>query len=1196
MPGIDNKTNTLLRGLSDFWTRFYADTPELEALYRGTEVLLAQTYLDMLSSFLNLSVTETPLFNTELFKLLTLREDALTFTPGASAGDDRHVYDLPDNVVRTRVLQNKVVEPTASFEEQAGYDYDEEELTLRFNVDPTGAPERVLGSFSDGNLLAFGTGGALKRLYVTSGTPFAKAKLNDWVRLSNSGSGNNKTYRIARLLDEQTVYITAATATSLTTPDANNGALIGTVYDAAFSAATGFAQRQLEVVFGGTFDDLSLRQGTEIESWFPSTPVGLGVRKGDILRVSDRAAVAVVPTDFTISLVRHDALYVSSDTPIADDATGVTAYTVLRPPPDPTVAYEEQLFAQTGTTKSGTQGAFLAGADGTPAQTGETVIFEDAAATFASTDRQRYIDISGSGAVSVTVDITYDGVLTRTAGMEQVFDRAAKGGAVTITGSSAVPTNDGTYAIAELLGSNSARLTGQAFVPETGLTATLVDVTLDGTYRIRKYLSATQVTVSLPVAFPDVNNGALSWTVHDGYVANLAYSRLQRNTVEVLTAVGDTSTGGRRQATEGVDYVVNYETGAIRQIGREAGRWGISDVAAFTYDWLIEVLTTTTGSGTLTAGTVTTFVSEVAMWAPDTQVDRFNLYNNYGSLINRFDASSEAYREFIRGIFQLYILGPTMERIESALNVIAAFPVIRDDDEVLISYDSSDSEVNVVTTQRPTGAFATYEFPKGLLLRTDVQDSANYNVLTFESFEVLTEAFQVVDYVDDPAWWTDIVIPKALMPNESAARRRTIGALVENTIGAIDNPRVGDLGLFIGADDEGVVPPFISTNPASRRKMANVAMERFLKWHLFYVSFDDTVISVLDPDFIRDLQELVVVGKPGYKYIYVEPLIPFLDTMLLEETTLDVRPAIYLAETMATGDQSLTVQSFSWDIGDYWRFNSVQTGAAVVVSNGTTVPVIDTPIATGAANTITKILLVGGSPSPLIENIDYTFDYTTGDITPLTQWPAGTYTMDYRPLVITANASANQALGDTPFSVGTPDPKLIRPRVSRSVGSIVAVGDQRRLVDTSAAFAWNLHVGQTIRIHEPVAAQTTCRITRVIDDNTVLLPANKVTAQDPVTWSFQSEEPTDGRIFTLGGALRFESASAIFTEALVGQFIQITGAVNSANNAYHQILSVDSMSRVVIGSGVAETALHWRLEGAQQQMALVERPLQITVT
>jgi hypothetical protein len=81
-------------------------------------------------------------------------------------------------------------------------------------------------------------------------------------------------------------------------------------------------------------------------------------------------------------------------------------------------------------------------------------------------------------------------------------------------------------------------------------------------------------------------------------------------------------------------------------------------------------------------------VRELSLWVPEVLVDRFTLYNNYGSMLNRFAASSETYKAFLRGVMHLYTSGPKLYVVEAALNVAAGYPVIRSDGEILTNFES----------------------------------------------------------------------------------------------------------------------------------------------------------------------------------------------------------------------------------------------------------------------------------------------------------------------------------------------------------------------------------------------------------------------------------------------------------------------------------------------------------------------------
>ncbi len=285
-----------------------------------------------------------------------------------------------------------------------------------------------------------------------------------------------------------------------------------------------------------------------------------------------------------------------------------------------------------------------------------------------------------------------------------------------------------------------------------------------------------------------------------GVVGTLLHSRVDQGSLRVY-ARNDAGA----DVVEGVDYLVNYEAGTFTRISvlpwqSEPGPYVV------TYAWRTELRFAQVG--VIAASTSTARVVQIATWAPDTLIDRRTLANNFGALIGREQPSSEAYRAFLQGIFQLYLLGPVLERVESALNVVLGLPVVGEDDEIVQSVDTSDLLVNRVLTTRPsTGQTATYTFPKGVPLREDLVAG-----LSLLSFEPLSEAITVTDYVESPAWWHSAVIPSELfnevngaVPN--VARRTASPSYVAHVVGAADLAECGDPGLYVGGDETGFVIP-----------------------------------------------------------------------------------------------------------------------------------------------------------------------------------------------------------------------------------------------------------------------------------------------------------------------------------------------------------------------------------------------------
>jgi hypothetical protein len=808
MP-IAGYPHNFLQGLSDFWQRFFADADQLASLYQGVAILMGQAYLDMLANVLNVSLQDATIFNKELYHLIVLREDELHFEAGATTNADRWAAALPDGLVSFISLDNRVVEPTASL--QQNIDYDLTATEIRFRGDPT-----------------------------NPGLP-------------------------------------------------------------------GFARRQLDVTTGGLFTD------SAVPTW-----ESVGVDKGDLIRLLDIGLDPLNPqqrkrSDHPIVLVRAAGLYVGEQSPLPPPASGL-AYVILRQPFDNTVVLEALMF--------------------TTAQPGVTV-------------------------------------------------------------------------------------------------------------------------------------------------ASLGHTRLDEGSVTVF-AKGPSGA----DAVEGIDYAVDYEGGHLYRLTS----WLPSSANVVSYTWRQEVYPLAGSSPrfsptgrvvatSTTAAPVTTRVLQIAMWAPDALVDRGTLAANFGALIGSQEASSEAYRAFLRGIFQLYLLGPVLERMESALNVILGLPVIRDDGEILDHVDLSSSSFNTVVTRRPsTGSLATYQFPKETALRPDVLGASNAGVLTFNAFEPLTVAATVTDYVQDPTWWYNAVIPPQLFATTGGAqlpdpsRRTASPELVKHVVGAADAPKVGDPGLLVGQNENGLAPSTIG-HPIFRHRLAFVLMDRYFKFHTFFVKFDPSVftpsnVGVKFERSVDDLNRLIFSAKPAHTFIFVAPATSFTDTMIVDDTNGDIyqpqryaganpngpeifpsvgalpdpnQPYVLLGLFLngtirGEDDQVIFTDRFpqigdvDFRAGDYLRYE-LATVMADFTSDGTPQSLPGAPPAPRRAHLVRAF--VGGSRSArrLVESVDYTVDYLNRTVTRLTTWDvvapiAVTYVqMNIGNLVDTPPDRAN---GDTFTVVAGIAPGLVR--------------------------------------------------------------------------------------------------------------------------------------------------------------------------
>lgn len=400
-------------------------------------------------------------------------------------------------------------------------------------------------------------------------------------------------------------------------------------------------------------------------------------------------------------------------------------------------------------------------------------------------------------------------------------------------------------------------------------------------------------------------------------------------------------------------------------------------------------------------------VNELAMWAVDAQIDDLTIYNTYGYFFTDRQLSSETYRSLIRGLMQLYILGPALARLESALNLTASLPTIRTEGELLLSYDNgvlaegvdgellagdvfqigsplftdtavggfiqisaSDFANNIgtfniieylsptqvklkpvlpfvadagmtwlftkVNHQTVTTSGGVYEYPLNTPIRADVKDPANFNILTFPAFDVLTTAIRVTDYVQDPEWWHTITIPQELLPDWASSQRAVTPQLYPSTVGPASNAFIGDPGYYIGAtelSDNPLTnePTLLVSANAYHHKASFILMDRFLKLHMFGVLVDASV--QLTGLLVTDLQTLLKDVKPVHTALYFRPLTTFNDVIDISDV-IAVKMARRRLEQLGIIDNQWTIGS-SWNIGDTWEY-SAAVGGGITINPGPT--------------------------------------------------------------------------------------------------------------------------------------------------------------------------------------------------------------------------------------------------------------------
>lgn len=182
-------------------------------------------------------------------------------------------------------------------------------------------------------------------------------------------------------------------------------------------------------------------------------------------------------------------------------------------------------------------------------------------------------------------------------------------------------------------------------------------------------------------------------------------------------------------------------------------------------------------------------VEELSFWVPDAYFDRESLYLSFGYLINRKEPTSEKYRALIRGIFQFFMMGPALRRIEAALNVMVGVPVVQENGEV----------VKEIYTDKLVTDTHEYEVPEGSI-RSDVQIGDELS-----AFESITDIFEVVDAYRDPQWYRGKRIPDGILYGEESTDNNVDPDIYDTVIGAGKPWSIGDPRVRIGADFDGSV-------------------------------------------------------------------------------------------------------------------------------------------------------------------------------------------------------------------------------------------------------------------------------------------------------------------------------------------------------------------------------------------------------
>jgi hypothetical protein len=241
---------------------------------------------------------------------------------------------------------------------------------------------------------------------------------------------------------------------------------------------------------------------------------------------------------------------------------------------------------------------------------------------------------------------------------------------------------------------------------------------------------------------------------------------------------------------------------------------------------------------------------EISMWAIDVQTDEKLMYNYYGKLIGVDpQESTERYKDFLYGLFYLYVHGPDLSMVRRGLNVALGVPLCRDNETVLSIRKYPGSGQYFVITD-----LNSYILPFGL-----VPSVAEGDTLTVG--DEVTTWVEVKDYINDGDWWINLEVPKSLMP-------------------------------YVPADQ-----PDAYAKPGT---YADYLMRTYLKHHTFLVKVNVTTFKNIQS--FQQLGDIIRRVKPTYTspiYIWSVPIDDEVIRFLEESTTTrrdNNRSEIYFAQ------------------------------------------------------------------------------------------------------------------------------------------------------------------------------------------------------------------------------------------------------------------------------------------------------------
>lgn len=142
-----------------------------------------------------------------------------------------------------------------------------------------------------------------------------------------------------------------------------------------------------------------------------------------------------------------------------------------------------------------------------------------------------------------------------------------------------------------------------------------------------------------------------------------------------------------------------------------------------------------------------------ALWASNAVVDEQLISKVYAPLVRvNPDFSSNMYKDYVRGLFFLYMNGPSLALMEQGMSLAIGVPLARTSETVLLTAMDAQSGKWIVVTDRNS-----YTLPYNLAPTVVVGQVLSQG-------DTISRVIEIKDYLTDSEWWLNVYIPASILP------------------------------------------------------------------------------------------------------------------------------------------------------------------------------------------------------------------------------------------------------------------------------------------------------------------------------------------------------------------------------------------------------------------------------------------------